>query len=130
MYLLDCDTFGCVFFQAIVGVAENWSEIKELLYNYYGYMKSSSLTFENDNNNIRIYKISKEDYKYLCDLYYTYEEEIEEYLEKELRFKPENINTNFWFAPLYIDADKYMIFDKPVYKKYKEILSRSRLAIE
>ena len=34
-YLIYLDTFGCVEFEAIIGVASSWREVLELLGNYY-----------------------------------------------------------------------------------------------
>ena len=129
-YLINCDTFGCVYFQAVIGLAENKQEILELLYNYYNLSKNlNNYSFEGDYNNLDIFIISNDNYIYLKSIYNDHEEIIDEH-RKSYWFKGtvENVMTSFWGLILYTDADKPAknIIDDPLfYSKYKNILKTS-----
>jgi hypothetical protein len=135
-YLVHCDTFGCVHFRAIIGIAERWHQILELLSNYYRMMSTNDTkyTFENDINDIKIYNISKTHYMYLSKIHRDNEEDIDNLREKVWSiYKPENINTYFWGLVLNCDADKLaknVIDDINFYRNYKKILKESKLVIE
>ena len=127
-YLVHCDTFGCVHFRAIIGIAERWHQILELLSNYYRMMSTNDTkyTFENDINAIKLYNISTTHYMYLNKIYRDNEEDIDNLREKVWSiYKPENINTYFWGLVLNCDADKLaknVIDDINFYRNYKKIL--------
>jgi hypothetical protein len=135
-YLVHCDTFGCVHFRAIIGIAEEWHQILELLSNYYRMMSTNDTkyTFENDINAIKLYNISTTHYMYLNKIYRDNEEDIDNLREKVWSiYKPENINTYFWGLVLNCDADKLaknVIDDINFYRNYKKILKESKLVIE
>ena len=132
-YLVSVDTFECVYFRAILGVAETKCEVLELLCNYYLLSKKNNnlYSFEGDTNDINILKIGLEDYEYLLDVYKNNEEIIAKNRE-EFMFKRgtvEDLMTNFWGLTLNIDADKPAkkeLNDPNFYKLYKKICNEGK----
>jgi len=132
-YLVHCDTFGCVYFQAIIGIADNKSGVLNLLHHYYKIMmESSRYTFEEDHNDIKIYKISEDDYSYLEEFYNEYSYELEEGL-KEWWYGTAKLEANARFWGLTLNSDntkpaKQLTdeYDTDFYKKYKRILRNLR----
>jgi hypothetical protein len=134
-YLVHCDTFGCVYFRAIIGIADDKSGVLNLLHHYYKIIKQNddSYTFEGDHNDIKIYKISEDDYLYLEEFYKEYTYEIEEGLKKwwygTSTLEPD---VRFWGLTLNSDnkrpAKKLTNeYDTEFYKKYKIILKKGKL---
>src|ERR1700690_3144591 len=70
-YLIYLDTFDCVNFEAIVGIAESWREVLELLGNYFilQLKRDDSYTIESDTNDIQVRRITKKSYDYLENVY-------------------------------------------------------------
>lgn len=133
-YLVHCDTFECVYFRAIIGIASDKSGVLNLLHHYYKIMKENDAlyTFEDDHNDIKIYKIGEGDYLYLEEFYEGYTYEIEEGL-REWWYGASTLepNARFWGLTLNSDnkrpakklTDEY---DTGFYKKYKRILEKGK----
>jgi len=129
-YLVNCDTHGCVNFNAIVGIAYDKQGVMELLFNYhkYHFAMFPNITFEELLFDIQIFKINEENYNYLFDEINDKLDKITEKLEKD-NFKPECSHTEFIFATLVNDLPDYSIFDKNFHKKYSGIIKKSKQLI-
>ena len=129
-YLIHCDTYGCVYFQAIIGIANNKNGVMELLFNFHkqNYSMVSNSTFENSHFDVKILKISEESYNYLL-------EEINNNLDKITKnhtinkYIPECQITEYLFVILNNDEPIYNIFDKNFHKKYNNIIKKSKQII-
>lgn len=129
-YLIHCGTHGCVDFEAIIGIACDKYGIMELLFNYHKYHFNlmPNETFENSHFDVRILKITEENYNYLSNEINNKMDEIYQNLEKE-NFKPECSASEFLFTILVNDLPQYDIFDKDFHKKYFQIVKKSKQLI-
>ena len=112
-------------FECIIGIATNKHEILELLWNH-TLLKTKfyERTFEEDlNEDIEIYKISKDDYIFLDNLYKKYEDILEEKLE-EYKIDLGNVLTNFWYGAYEIEGND-VDFSKYDCLKIINIIKRS-----
>jgi len=131
-YLVNCDTYNCVDFQAIVGISDNKQGVMELLFNYHKlhFTILPNISFENLLFDIQIFKINEENYNYLLEQINNKEKEIDEYHKIHYNnFKPECSHTQFLFVMLVNDLPKYDIFDKEFHKKYNKIIKKSKQII-
>ena len=129
-YLVHSDTYECVDFQAIIGIADNKRGVMELLFNYhkYHFILLPSTTFETSHFDIQILKITEENYNYLLNEITNKLDEITENHEKQ-KFKPECQNSQFLFVILNNDKPQYDIFKKEFHKKYFNIVKKSKQLI-
>ena len=124
-YLINCDTYDCVNFQAILGVADNKRSVMELLYNFHKQNYSSNLTFEKSNFDIQIIKISENNYNYLLDEINKNINKIRKNHEMN-KYLPECQYSEYLFIILDKDEPNYDIFDKDFHKRYYNIISKSK----
>ena len=129
-YLVHCDTYECVDFQAIIGITDNKRGVNELLFNYHKYHFAllPGITFETSHFDIQILKITKENYNFLLNEINDKLDKITENHEKQ-NFKPECSNAEFLFVTLNNDEPQYDIFEKEFHKKYKNIIKNSKQLI-
>ena len=129
-YLVHCDTYECVNFQAIIGIADCKQGLMELLFNYhkYHFMLLPSITFETSTFDIQILKITEENYNYLLNEITDKLDKITENHEKQ-NFKPECSNSEFLFVMIINDVPQYDIFEKDFHIKYKNIVKKSKQLI-
>ena len=129
-YLVHCDTHECVYFQAIIGIADCKQGVMELLFNYhkYHFILLPSITFETSHFDIQILTITEENYNYLLNEITNKLDKITENHEKQ-NFKPECSNSDFLFVILNSDEPQYDIFDKEFLKKYLNIVKNSKQLI-
>ena len=129
-YLVHCDTHECVYFQAIIGIADNKQGLMELLFNYhkYHFVLLPNITFETSHFDIQIFKITEENYNFLLNEINDKLDKITENHKKQ-NFKPECSNSEFLFVMLNNDEPQYDIFEKEFHKKYKNIVKKSKQLI-
>ncbi len=129
-YLVHCDTYECVYFQAIIGIANSKRGLMELLFNYhkYHFVLLPNITFETSHFDIQILKITEENYNYLLNEINDKLDKITENHEKQ-NFNPECSNSEFLFVILNNDEPQYDIFEKDFHKKYKNIVKKSKQLI-
>lgn len=92
-------------------------------------IKMTGETYEENNNLIRIAEITKKDYNVLENLYYKYEEELDEYKEKPMfcKWKPEVLNTYFWYGVFDTENKEDILFSKEDCEIIKNIIHKSTL---
>lgn len=130
-YLIHCDTYECVDFQAIIGIANNKQGVMEHLFNYHKYHFTyfPHETFETSTFDIQILKITEDNYNYLQNEINNNIDKINENHEK-LNFTPECSNNEFLFVILNTDdKPQYDIFNKDFHKKYFNIVKKSKQLI-
>ena len=126
-YLVNCDTHGCVDFQAFIGISDNKNGLVELLFNFHKQFMPS-LTFEDSHYDLQIYKINEENYNYLSDTIQNNITKIEENYET-IKYNPECQNSDYISVFLINDGLSYDIFDKTFHKKYNSIIKKSKQII-
>jgi len=123
LYLVHCDTHGCVDFQVFVGISDNKNGLMELLFNFHKkYL--TILTFKDSNYDLQIYKINEENYNYLLDEIQNNITKIEENYET-IKYNPECQNCDY----ISVFLNTYDIFDKTFHKKYNSIIKKSKQII-
>lgn len=123
-YLVYTSCLSGVVEEKIVGVADDFSEVIELLWNYTLYQKSiSDADYENHVTDVDIIVliISNLDYIFLKSI----QEEYGEGLRDE--FKSETLNTHFWMVPFEVDGmdTEKIPFTKKEVASIKRIIKRS-----
>lgn len=135
-YLVICYGEDCVDYNSFIGFASDKIGLQEILFEYHKYIFSSNIEeiFETKyiNNDIQIYKINKENYDYLNEIAYKYDQEIlihYETLYKNMDYFPSNRFSNFLFIDMVNDENDYSIFNKDIHEKYYEIINNSELLV-
>ncbi len=126
-YLIHCDTYNCVDFQVIIGIAEDKNGVMEILFNYHKQIlkNNKNLTFVEFHDDIKIFKISENDYEFILNEINMNMDKIEENYIKN-NYEPERQQSNYLYVILCNDEDKYDIFDKKFHKKYYQILNKAK----
>lgn len=128
-YLVYTSCPAHVVDERIVGIADDFSEVVELLWNYTLYQKSISKDdFENHvmYADIIVLRISNTDYRFLKSVQEGLDDPVE---SSEGDFKPENFNTRFWMVPFELDdeenGEEKIPFTKKEVASIKRIIKRS-----
>jgi hypothetical protein len=129
-YLINCNTYECVNFQAIVGIADNKNGIMELLFNFHKqhFCSSENLTFECSHYDIQIFKITKKNYNYLLNKINNNIDKITENHEI-MKYIPECQIAEYLFVILDNDGPQYDLFDECFHTKYNNIIKKSKQII-
>ena len=131
MYLVTVSSIAHVNFDIILGIASEKSGIFELLWKYTELnLKCYDRSFEEENtyNEMNIYKISRENFKYLTKLHKVYSESFEDKFDK-MGFNPEPSMTYFWYG-VFESESSTEDFTRSECKKIKKIIKQSQKALE
>ena len=129
MYIVYTEYPAHCIYHVILGSCKNMNEVIEIIWNFSRLvLKKTGYTFEENNDIIKIAKITKDDYNILEQIYEKYENELEElkYSKEFNGWKPEELNVNFWYG-VFMDSEtpEKIIFSKNDCNIIRKIIKKS-----
>ena len=118
----------CIY-NVILGICMNINEVTEIIWNFSRLvLKKNGYTFEENDDIIKIGKITKDDFYILQKMYKKYENELEEF-KNSPEFNgwiSEEFNANFWYG-IFMDSElpDKIIFSKKDCNIIKKIIKKS-----
>jgi len=131
-YLIQSDTYGCVEYNILVGIAQGKMGLYEVLNNYFKMMNmvDKKYNVESDINELLIYEITEKSFDQLNEIYDSCCTSINKYLIDEYDFKPIDNYSRYFFTRTSNEHKKqYDIFNKKQHKIYMKIIDISTLII-
>ena len=134
-YLVRADTYGCVEYDILVGIAQNKTGLYEIFNNYFKMMQTyqsfEKYKVENDINELIVYEITDEDFVYLQNIYASNETMIYKKIKKEYNFEAVSGYSCYFFTKTSSELiPQFDILNKKQLIAYMKILEKSNIVIK
>jgi hypothetical protein len=130
MYIVYTEYAAHCCHDVVLGICENINEVIEIIWTFSRFVLTVyNNTFEENNELIKIAKITQEDYTVLDTLYKKYEDKLLEYISNPRfnEWENESLNINFWYGVFDSEEKKDILFKKKDCNIIKNIIKNSIL---